>query len=61
MKILIAYDGSSCADSALEDLRQAGLPRQSEAIVLSVARLWSPALESDGAGVEVVRLGGRSE
>jgi hypothetical protein len=25
MKILIAYDGSSCADLALEDMRRAGL------------------------------------
>src|SRR5262245_66302226 len=52
MKILIAYDGSSCADSALEDLRRAGLPRQSEAIVLSAAKLWSPALECAGVGEE---------
>ena len=26
MKILIAYDGSSCADAALKDLKPAGLP-----------------------------------
>ena len=42
MKILIAYDGSSCADAALEDLRRAGLPREAEAIVLSVAEHWLP-------------------
>jgi len=52
MKILIAYDGSSCADSALEGLRRAGSPRQSEAIVLSVTKLWSPALEIAGVGEE---------
>jgi nucleotide-binding universal stress UspA family protein len=52
MKILIAFDGSSCADSALEDLRRAGLPRLAEATVLSVAELWSPALESAGVGEE---------
>ncbi|HEU0178247.1 MAG TPA: universal stress protein [Blastocatellia bacterium] len=52
MKILIAYDGSSYADLALEDMRRAGLPRKSEAIVLSVAKLWSPALENDEAGEE---------
>jgi hypothetical protein len=52
MKILIAYDGSSCADSTLEDLRRSGLPRQSEAIVLSVTKLWSPALEIAGLGEE---------
>jgi nucleotide-binding universal stress UspA family protein len=50
MKILIAYDGSSCADLALEDLRRAGLPRLAEAAVLSVAELWMPVLESVGAG-----------
>lgn len=37
MKLLIAYDGSPCADVALEDLRRAGLPYQVEAIVMSVA------------------------
>jgi nucleotide-binding universal stress UspA family protein len=50
MKILIAYDGSSCADSALEDLRKAGLPRLAEAAALSVSELWMPVLESVGAG-----------
>ncbi len=50
MKILIAYDGSSCADSALEDLHHAGLPRLAEAIVLSVSELWLPVVESVGAG-----------
>ncbi|HEY9431942.1 MAG TPA: universal stress protein [Blastocatellia bacterium] len=50
MKILIAYDGSSCADLALEDMRRAGLPRQAEAMVLSVSELWMPVVESVGAG-----------
>jgi nucleotide-binding universal stress UspA family protein len=50
MKILITYDGSSCADSALEDLRRAGLPPRSEAVVLSVSELCMPVLESVGAG-----------
>jgi len=35
MKILIAYDGSSHADVAIDDLQWAGLPDNSEAIVLS--------------------------
>lgn len=42
MKILIAYDGSSCADAALDDLRRAGLPREAVAVVLSVADVWMP-------------------
>jgi nucleotide-binding universal stress UspA family protein len=50
MKILIAYDGSSCADLALEDMRRAGLPRQAEAMVLSVSELWMPVVEGVGAG-----------
>jgi nucleotide-binding universal stress UspA family protein len=50
MKILIVYDGSSCADLALEDMRQAGLPRVAEAVVLSVSELWTPVVESAGAG-----------
>lgn len=41
-KVLIAYDGSHCADAALEDLRHAGLPRQTEALVVSVADLILP-------------------
>lgn len=35
MKILIGYDGSDHADSAIDDLRRAGLPEKAEAIVLS--------------------------
>lgn len=42
MKILIAYDGSECADAALEDLRRAGLPCEAEVVVLSVADVWLP-------------------
>jgi nucleotide-binding universal stress UspA family protein len=37
MKILIAYDGSMCADSAIEDMRRAGLPPVAEALVLTVS------------------------
>jgi len=36
MKVLIAYDGSVYADAALDDLRRAGLPRQGEALIVSV-------------------------
>ena len=42
MKLLIAYDGSKCADSALDDLTHAGLPEDAEALVLSVAEVWLP-------------------
>jgi nucleotide-binding universal stress UspA family protein len=36
MRLLFGYDGSSYADAALEDLRRAGLPREVEALVVSV-------------------------
>jgi nucleotide-binding universal stress UspA family protein len=37
MKVLIAYDGSAYADAALDDLRRAGLPREAEAVIVSVS------------------------
>jgi len=42
MKIFIAYDGSDCADAALDDLQRAGLPLQAEAQIISVAEVWLP-------------------
>lgn len=42
MKLLIAYDGSRCADAALDDLTHAGLPVKGEAMVISVAEVWLP-------------------
>jgi nucleotide-binding universal stress UspA family protein len=42
MRLLIAYDGSECADSALDDLTHAGLPTRGEALVMSVAEVWLP-------------------
>ncbi|HYG79894.1 MAG TPA: universal stress protein [Pyrinomonadaceae bacterium] len=41
-KILIAYDGSACADAALNDLKRAGLPAALEAVVLTVADVILP-------------------
>jgi nucleotide-binding universal stress UspA family protein len=37
MKILIGYDGSESADSALRDLQRAGLPDDAAALIVSVA------------------------
>lgn len=48
IKILIAYDESECANAALADLKQAGLPRKVEAHVLSVYAEWMPAPASFG-------------
>ena len=59
MKILIAYDGSSCADAALMDLQRAGLPGEVEAIVMSVADVWlwpgsnQEAAESSSTALEM--------
>src|SRR4051812_33217776 len=40
MKVLIGYDGSSFADAAIDDLQRAGLPADSQALVLTVADVW---------------------
>jgi nucleotide-binding universal stress UspA family protein len=37
MKVLIGYDGSQSADAALVDLQRAGLPKDAEALIVSVA------------------------
>jgi len=47
MKILIGYDGSECADAALEDLRWAGLPDVAEAVVFTAADVFVPPTASE--------------
>ncbi len=43
MKILIAYDGSAFADTAIDGLQRAGLPNENvEALVVSVGEVWLP-------------------
>jgi nucleotide-binding universal stress UspA family protein len=42
MKLLIGYDGSNCAEAALDDLGRAGLPEKVEAFVLSVSEVMLP-------------------
>ena len=41
-RVLIAYDGSPCADAMLNSLPQMGLPDNVEALILSVAERWLP-------------------
>ena len=41
-KVLIAYDGSECANQAVEDLRRAGLPEKAHALVISAVESWLP-------------------
>ena len=48
MKIVIGYDRSEHADAALDDLRQAGLPRDAEALIISVAEGAMPSLQVSG-------------
>src|SRR5262249_37640966 len=48
MKILIAYDGSACAEAALDDMSRAGFPREAQARVVSVAEIWLPTPRSFG-------------
>ena len=47
MKIMIAYDGSECADASIDDLRRAGLPSEVDALVVSVAEVWLPPPAKD--------------
>ncbi len=47
MKLLIGYDGSECADAAIEDLRFAGLPDDAEAVILTVTETWLPSNDPD--------------
>jgi len=43
MKILIAYDGSASADTAIDGLQRAGLPADNvEALIVSVGEVWLP-------------------
>jgi nucleotide-binding universal stress UspA family protein len=48
-RLLIAYDGSSAADAAIEGLSEAGLPAELAVTVLSVADVYLPA---EGVGAE---------
>jgi nucleotide-binding universal stress UspA family protein len=42
MKVIVSYDGSECADAALDDLWNAGLPGDARFKVLSVVEHWLP-------------------
>lgn len=51
-KILIGYDGSACAETAIADLAQAGLPDDLQVTLLTVADVWLPA--NSGAAAQMV-------
>lgn len=52
MRVLVAYDGSSSSEAALDDLRRAGLPSDVEAVVMTVVEQWIPVPTSYG-GVDM--------
>ncbi|MGH9791859.1 MAG: universal stress protein [Candidatus Acidiferrales bacterium] len=41
-RLVMGYDGSSFADDALEDLQRAGLPKGTEAVVVTIADVYQP-------------------
>lgn len=50
MRILIAYDGSDSADTAIDGLQRAGLPAENvEVLVVSVGEVWLPPSTPDEA------------
>ena len=58
MRILIGYDGSESANAALDDLRKAGLPREVDALVVSVGEVLLPpsSIGNDVVGPMTSRL-----
>lgn len=57
MKILIGYDGSGGAEAALDDLAQAGLPNQVEALIFSVAEIGlTPPADGESAADHARKL-----
>lgn len=58
MRVLIGYDGSRCADDAINDLQRAGLPAEgTEAVVLALSDVLVPPglLDPDPGGTVVLR------
>ena len=53
MRLLIAYDGSRSADDAIADLASAGLPRDAEATIITVAEKWLPHLYLAGEDPQI--------
>jgi nucleotide-binding universal stress UspA family protein len=41
-RLLVAYDGSVCADDMIDELDAAGIPGDAHALVVSVAERWLP-------------------
>lgn len=56
MKILIAYDGSECAEAALVDLQRAGLPERADVFVLSAVDVYIPSKDKSSIDEETFPL-----
>lgn len=56
MKILIAYDGSECAQAALDDLKIAGLPSTAEALVITLADVILPPVNKKTSNTPPLHL-----
>jgi nucleotide-binding universal stress UspA family protein len=56
-KILVAYDGSDCANAALNDIRHAGLDTKAQARVITVSDPWIPPIEAMSVATDVVFAG----
>lgn len=60
MKIMIAYDGSAYADDALHELRRAGMPREADALIVSISdglvSAYSPVDEVAGTSLATLRV-----
>ena len=57
MKILIAYDGSDSADTAIDGLQRAGVPvERVDALVVAVGEVWLPAPAQDEAVEDTIPL-----
>lgn len=41
-RLLVAYDGSPCANGMIDDLRNAGIAHEAHVLVVSVAERWEP-------------------
>jgi nucleotide-binding universal stress UspA family protein len=52
MRIIVAYDGSPCADAALIDLHRAGLHREADVMAITVAERWLPRPSLGGQAIE---------
>jgi nucleotide-binding universal stress UspA family protein len=53
MRLIIGYDGSNCAEAALDDLRRSGLPEVAEIMLIMVTETWMAPLAGI-SGVEPV-------